>query len=145
MNTLHPIAVHLPIGLLVGNAVLTALYLWRGDRSKELAAYHCLWLGIVLLLPALATGTYAAVSQLVLTDSPRNDALGWINAHALAGILALAVYWQAWQVRRRNAGVLDAAKPRRAYLCWLAGGFALLALSGWLGGHMVYELGVGVK
>jgi hypothetical protein len=60
MSPLHPFTVHLPIGLLIGNAIMTALYLWRGDRSLETAAYHCLWLGWLLLLPAVVTGTIDA-------------------------------------------------------------------------------------
>lgn len=145
MYTLHPITVHLPIGLLVGNALLTLLYLRRHDRTMETAAYHCLWLGVLLLLPAVATGTYEAARHLFLSDTPRNDALGWINAHALVGIATLAIYWQAWQLRRRNPAILDTAVTRRGYLRWIIVGFGLLVLGGWLGGHLVYELGVGVK
>ena len=145
MYTLHPITVHLPIGLLVGNALFTLLYLRRHDRTVETAAYHCLWLGILLLLPAVATGTYEAARHLFLDDSPRNDALGWINAHALAGIATLVVYWQAWQIRRRNPAVLDTAASKGNYLRWLGLGFALLVVGGWLGGHLVYQLGVGVQ
>lgn len=145
MYTIHPLTVHLPIGLLLGNALLTLLYLRRGDRSLETAAFHCLWLGALLLLPAIATGTFEAVQLLFAASNPRDDALGWINAHALVGVAALVVYWQAWQARRRNPALLDDPVRRRGYLGWLAAGVGLLVLSGWIGGHMVYTLGVGVR
>lgn len=144
MSTLHPAMVHLPIGLLIGNMLLTLLYLWRGDRTVESAAYHCLWLGLLLMLPAVATGAYEAARHLVLAAAPRTDALGWINAHALVAIAALVVYWQAWQARRRAPGLLDDRQRRRGYLAWLGAGVALLVIGGWLGGHLVYGLGVGV-
>jgi uncharacterized membrane protein len=144
MYALHPLTVHLPIGLLIGNALLTALYLRRGDPALETSAYHCLWLGWMLTLPAVLTGTYAAVRH--LTGSPAGgSALGWINAHALVGIALVVVYWQAWQQRRRNPALLGDARMRRGYLVRLGLGVGLLLLDGWIGGHMVYVLGVGVQ
>ncbi|HEU5013265.1 MAG TPA: DUF2231 domain-containing protein [Roseiflexaceae bacterium] len=144
MYALHPLTVHLPIGLLIGNALLTALYLRRGDPALETSAYHCLWLGLLLTLPAVLTGTYAAVWHLT-SSAAGNSALGWINAHALVGIALVVVYWQAWQQRRRHPAVLADVHKRRGYLVRLGLGVALLVLDGWIGGHMVYALGVGVN
>jgi uncharacterized membrane protein len=145
MYPFHPLTVHLPIGLLVGNAVLTVLYLRRGDRSIETGAYHCLWLGWLGALLAIATGTADAARQLLRADNPRDDALAWINSHAIVGLAILVVYWQAWQLRRRNPGVLDDPHARRGYLARLALGIALVVLDGWLGGHLVYTLRLGVN
>ena len=144
MYPLHPLTVHLPIGLLLGNALLTMLYLRRGDAELERSAFHCLWLGWLGTLLALATGTLDAVRQLFDETHPRDDALGWINAHALAGFAILLVYWQAWQIRRRAPGVLADPAARRGYLARIAIGVALLVLDGWLGGHLVYTLRLGV-
>ena len=57
----------------------------------------------------------------------------------------MAVYWQAWQIRRRNPGVLADPAMRRGYLTRLILGIALVVLDGWLGGHMVYSLRLGVN
>ena len=105
----------------------------------------CLWLGWLGTLLAVATGTLDAARQLFGTASPRDDALGWINAHALVGLSIVAVYWQAWQIRRRNPGVLADPAMRRGYLTRLILGIALVVLDGWLGGHMVYSLRLGVN
>lgn len=145
MYPVHPLTVHLPIGLLLGNALLTALYLRRGDPALEVSAFHCLWLGWLFALLAVATGTIDAVRQLVATPNPRSDALGWINAHALVGIALLVVYWQAWQMRRRYPAILDDRRARRGYLARLAIGAALVVLDGWLGGYLVYTLRLGVN
>ena len=145
MYPIHPLTVHLPIGLLLGNALLTVLYLRRRNPAIETSAFHCLWLGWLGTLPAIAAGTFDAARQLFNTPNPRNDALGWINAHALVGIALLVVYWQAWQVRRRQPAILDDPQARRGYLARLAIGLALLVLDGWLGGHLVYSLRVGVS
>lgn len=145
MYPFHPLTVHLPIGLLIGNALLTILYLRRGERALETSAYQCLWLGWLLILPAIATGTFSAVNYLFGPTPARPDALGWINAHAAVGVALLVVYWQAWQARRRNPAILDDPRTRRGYLAWIGVGVALLLLEGWLGGHMVYYLGIGVN
>jgi uncharacterized membrane protein len=145
MSPLHPFTVHLPIGLLIGNAIMTALYLWRGDRSLETAAYHCLWLGWLLLLPAVVTGTIDAARQVFDPLHPREDALVWVNAHALAGVAIMIVYWQAWQARRRNPAILDDAGARRGYLALLTLGAMLVVLTGWLGGRLVYSLRLGIE
>ena len=143
MYPFHPLTVHLPIGLLLGNALLTLLYLRRGDPTFETSAYHCLWLGWLGVLLATATGTFDAARQLLAVPNPRADALGWINAHALVGFAILVIYWQAWQIRRRDPGVLANPNARRGYLARLAIGVALLVLAGWLGGHLVYSLRLG--
>jgi uncharacterized membrane protein len=124
---------------------MTALYLWRGDRSLETAAYHCLWLGWLLLLPAVVTGTIDAARQVFDPLHPREDALVWVNAHALAGVAIMVVYWQAWQARRRNPAILDDAGARRGYLALLTLGAMLVVLTGWLGGRLVYSLRLGIE
>jgi uncharacterized membrane protein len=145
MHPLHPLTVHLPIGLLIGNALLTLIYLRRGDRAFEASAFHCLWLGWLLLLPAVVSGTWDAAQQLLNAANPRPDALPWVNAHAAVGLVLLVVYWRAWQIRRRRPGILDDARGRRGYLAHLATGAALTVLNGWLGGELVYGLGLGVR
>jgi uncharacterized membrane protein len=143
MYPFHPLTVHLPIGLLLGNALLTLLYLRRGDPTFETSAYHCLWIGWLGALLAIAAGTFDAARHLFAAANPRGDALGWINAHALVGFAILVIYWQAWQIRRRNPGVLANPTARRGYLARLVIGVALLVLDGWLGGHLVYSLRLG--
>ena len=143
MYPFHPLTVHVPIGLLLGNAGLTALYLWRGDRAYATSAFHCLWLGWLGTLIAVASGLLDAARQL-FGPQARPDALGWVNAHALVGLAILVVYWQAWQRYRRAPTLLDDAPARRGYLLLLAVGAVLVVLDGWLGGHLVYSLRLGV-
>ena len=134
--------IHLPIGLLIGNAILTLIYgRWR-DSGVEVAAYHCLWLGFVAILPAVAAGIWDAVVHLN-GPRPHPEALLWINAHALSGLVLALVYWQAWQIRRRNPHVLEQPGIRHGYRVRLVLGILLLVLSGWSGGHMAYVLRIG--
>jgi uncharacterized membrane protein len=145
MYPFHALTVHLPIGLLLGNVVLTALYLRRGDPTLETSAYHCLWLGWLGAALAVVVGIFDAVSRLFDPANPRTDALGWINAHAAVGLAVLVVYWQAWQIRRRRPNILADAERRGGYLTRLGLGLVLLVINGWLGGHLVYVLRLGVS
>lgn len=142
MFPLHPPTVHVPIGLLIGNALLTLLYLRQGERALEVSAYHCLRLGFLFLLPTIIGGVIDAARHLASPNGA--EALFWINAHALSGALLTIVYWQAWQLRRRNPTVLDDSDTRRGYLARIIIGAILIVISGFLGGHMVYTLRVGV-
>ncbi len=145
MYALHPFTVHFPIALLLVSGLFTVLALRRGDRW-EVSAYHCLIVGWLAGALALLTGTFDAVRQLVGPDAPRaNDTLGWVNAHAFANLAAIAVYGQALLRRRRNSALLADPTTRRGYLRLHALGAALLLAGGWIGGHLVYILGLGVQ
>jgi uncharacterized membrane protein len=141
---LHPMTVHLPIGLLLGHAIFLAIFLWRRSSQHEFVAYQCLWLGWVTLLPAVITGTIDAARQVVGPAAPRTDALMMVNAHAAAGVALMVVYWQAWHYRRRHPEWAAVIVQRRAYLGYTALGMILLVLNGWLGGQLVYSLRLGV-
>ncbi len=136
--------VHLPIGLLIGNAIFTAIALRRDTPAYEQTAFHCLWLGLLLTLPAVLSGAWEAARQIFGSLAPRQDAVGWVNAHAIAGLAMCGCYWHAWQLRRRNPGILRDPALRRGYLAAIGGGAALLVASGWLGGELVYRLKLGM-
>lgn len=140
MYALHPAVVHFPIALLLLNTALTLHYLRRPDPFTERAAYLMLLVGWWGALAATLTGTASAA----LAWPVRPEAVSWLNGHAVAGFGVLIVYGRALLWRRRKPDVLQGADSRRYVLLLLAGAL-LLGLDGWLGGHMVYRLGVGVE
>jgi uncharacterized membrane protein len=144
MYAIHPLTVHFPLGLLLASGLFSALYLRRGERAWETSAYHCLIVGWVAGAVALATGTVDALRQLVGPDVPRDNALiGWVNAHAFINVAVVVIYGQALLARRRQPGILDDADARRGYLGQHILGALLLVAGGWVGGHLVYSLGLG--
>lgn len=144
MYAIHPLSVHFPLALLLASGLFTLLYLRRGERAWETSAYHCLLVGWLAGVVALATGTIDALRQLVGPDAPRDNGLiGWVNAHAFINVAVVVVYGQALLLRRRRPGLLDDAAARRGYLGRHLLGALLLIVGGWLGGHLVYGLGLG--
>lgn len=140
MYALHPAVVHFPLALLLLTTALTLHSLRRPDPFTERAAYLALLVGWWGALAATVTGTAAAA----LAWPVRPEALSWLNWHAVAGFGVLIIYGRALLWRRRTPDILQGPNNRRYVLLLLAGAM-LLVLDGWLGGHMVYRLGVGVE
>lgn len=145
MYPLHPATVHIPIGLLLASSLFTLIAVRSGGAAWATSAYHCLLVGWICGVLALLTGTFDAVRQLTDPALPRDNTLiGWVNAHAASNLAAIASYGQALLRRRRDPAILDRPETRRPYLrLHLIGTLALL-IGGWLGGHLVYSLGMGV-
>ena len=140
MYALHPAVVHFPIALLLLNLLLTLRYLRTPDSFTERAAYGALVLGWWAALAAITTGTIA-----VALDWPlRPEVLAWVNAHAALGLALLIVYGRALLLRRRNPAILHEPERRR-YLVMLILGAGIVAIDGWVGGHLVYQLRLGVR
>jgi uncharacterized membrane protein len=137
---LHPAVIHFPIALLVVNLALTFRHLRRPDPFLERAAYGALMLGWWGAAAGVVSGLIAAARAWPVDAG----VLTWLNAHAVLGFVLLYVYGQALLRRRRDPRVLEGPR-RRGYLSLLIAGALLLLLDGWIGGHMVYRLGVGVE
>ncbi len=140
LHLLHPAVIHFPITLLLLNGLLTLIFLRRPDLFLERSAYGALVLGWWGALVATITGVLATAVQWPVQD----DHLFWVNAHAVLGGVLLLVYGRALLMRRRDPQILH-SQHRRAYLLLLLIGMLLVVTSGWTGGHLVYQLGIGVR
>lgn len=118
----HPALVAVPIGAWT----VTNYFDLTGDH---VAARRAQALGVLAALPAAATGAADWA-----TTSGAERRVGFV--HAGLNDLALMLHWWSWS--RRRSG-----HDRSAMTLALAGS-AVVALSGWIGGHLAYALGVGV-
>ena len=128
-HPLHPALVHFPVTC------------WSLGTAADLAGLHwgaaAWWLGGLLLaagtlaaLPAMLAGLYELTR--LADDSP-----AWrdVYLHMGAALTATALYATALLLRWRG-GVLMA--PGAAGIALDLAGFAALAVTGWLGGRLVY-------
>lgn len=122
-HPLHPVLVALPIG---SWTAATYLDVTGGDRR---AAKRLVGFGILTAIPTALAG-----ANDLATTSGAERRVG--AAHAIANSVALLLYGSSWRARRSGQGARGVALS-------LAGAAALGA-GGWLGGHLVYALGVGV-
>ena len=137
---LHPRVVHFPIALTLAGALFAALGLLRQKPQWMAYGQLSLLLGWLGAIAAIITGLF---DQSAAPPSPA--VLAVINQHITAGIallvaVGLALYWPL-----RNKRLWDAGTARWGYLALLLLIAVLVGIEGWLGGKLVYELGVGVR
>ncbi|CAG4884968.1 conserved membrane protein of unknown function [Georgfuchsia toluolica] len=138
---LHPLLVHFPIALLSVAAFfhVTAI----GMRGKSCAT-HCavvahaaLWLGALAALPAAFFGWQAFNS--VNHDEAGHAAMLVHRSWALATLVLLAVLagWDAWRNKVE-------AIPEGWFATAVIAAWAMVAVTAWHGGELVYRHGLGV-
>ncbi|NNG04540.1 MAG: DUF2231 domain-containing protein [Inquilinus sp.] len=136
----HPMLVHFAVALLVASLLLfVAAYLLRerpAGASALAAAWWNLWLGAGATVLTVAAGLLA-YAEIGAHNEGAHAAMeahrNWALATALP-FLALA----GWSVRMRRERV---ALP---FVAVLAAATVMLGITGWKGGTLVYNHGVGV-
>jgi uncharacterized membrane protein len=138
----HPRFVHFPIALsLVGVAFVAASLVRREADTRWF------WAGRLLLflgwIGALVAGITGMIDQSRAPDLP--VVRDTINMHITVGIaliivLGLALYWPL-----KDKKLPSESAHRWGYLALLLLGAGLVLLESWLGGQLVYKLGVGVQ
>lgn len=141
LEPLHPRSVHFPVALLATGSLLALVYLLGWRRSALPAAvWLMLFLGWLGIFPAVVSGL---VDRNTAPDDPA--VLAVMNPHIAAGFGLLILYGLLLYERLRDPAVLDQPRRRVWLLALLLAGLALLTMEGWLGGRLVYDLGVGVQ
>ena len=127
-HPLHPALVVLPAGAWVVSAIYDARSARTADPADRKVADLTLKLGVVAAVPAALSG----IAQFLRTDGEarRIAALHWgFNA------TAVTLYGSSWVLRARGARTAGRGTALAA--------LGLLGPGAYLGGHLVYRLGVG--
>ena len=142
----HPRFVHFPIALsLVGVAFVAASFARRQAEARWFWAGRLLvflgWIG------ALVAGVTGMIDQSRAPDLP--VVRDTINMHITVGIALIIVFGLALYWPLKDKKLLTEGAPGRGhrwgYLALLLLGVGLVLLESWLGGQLVYKLGVGVR
>jgi len=132
-HPLHPTLVALPIGLFVWTFIADLVYL---GRDKDATWYDIsFWTSVAAIVTALVAalpgfGDYFTMAR-------HTDARGMATTHMLLNLATVAVFIVAaalmWDDGAVEGGRLTGVVILHAI------GVGMLALSGWLGGEMVYK------
>lgn len=137
-NHLHGATTHFPIALLF---VSVGMDYFAGRKPGLRGAA---WLLLVLgTLGTVAATTTGLVAHLAYEDDP--VLLSAIDRHQYLGFATTVLFvgLTVWRWRSMRRG--DDAGGRRAYVVVAVVGLAVLGITGFLGGTLVTEWGIGVK
>jgi nitrite reductase/ring-hydroxylating ferredoxin subunit/uncharacterized membrane protein len=132
-HPIHPMLIALPIGLWIGSFVFDCLAVLRNDASLAAAGFYSAIAGCVGAALAAIPGAIDLFSVVPERSSARQR--GYI--HGALNVLVLGMF--IVMAARRGA-----AMPDRLSLLLSAIGVAMLGISGWLGGTLVYRNQIGV-
>jgi uncharacterized membrane protein len=132
-HPLHPMLVVFPIGLWVFSFAADLIYVSTHNTTWVAIAYYAIAGGII---GALAAAVPGAIDLYSITRGQTRRTGVWHMLINLTVLVLFAVnFWQRSYTRELTSGLI-----------WLSGiSVALLAVSGWLGGEMVYRQGVAVE
>jgi uncharacterized membrane protein len=138
---LHPAAVHFPIALLSLGAAVAAVRLMKSSPQwLSLAESWLLWIG------TLAAGAALGLGLLAEKYAPHKP-LAWetLADHKALGIWTCVVFtalalFRLWSSHRAH----DADRWRRVQLCFWLAGVVLIAATGFHGGELVFDFGMGL-
>ncbi|WLD58546.1 DUF2231 domain-containing protein [Salinispirillum sp. LH 10-3-1] len=133
-HPIHPVLIHFPVAALLGLVGTDLAYLWTGDFFWARAS---LWLVGIGALGGAVSGTVGLIDLLVV---PRIRRLITAWCHAILAIMLLSLASLNWLLRVSEPAA--AVWPMGLYLSLITAG--LIAITGFLGGKLVYEYAVGV-
>lgn len=136
-HPLHPALTDFPLALLPAALVFDAVGRVASPAFWSVGS-GCLLAGMVMALPAVATGMAEVISV-----PPEDEGL-WTTAtsHLCAALSALGLFLASLLSRPWMAA--PRADRQLSVLGLELAGTCVLLLAGWLGGHLVFRHGVGV-
>ena len=134
-HPIHPMLVPLPIGLWIFSVICDLAFAFgAGNETWKTVALYTAAGGVV---GALAAAIFGLVDLLSLKPPIRRTAIVHMSINLVVVVLFTA---SVWLRLARSSG-----SPFGTPVLLSIAGIALLLVSGWLGGKMVYEAGVGVN
>jgi uncharacterized membrane protein len=134
-HPVHPMLVVFPVGLFATAVVFDILYLGSGNSVFPTVSYYMIAAGI---LGGLLAAIFGFIDWLGLPNNSRAKKIGgW---HGLGNFVIVVLFAISWLLRRADANFV----PTSLALLLSFVGIASALVTAWIGGEMVYHLGVGV-
>jgi uncharacterized membrane protein len=138
-HPLHPIFVHLPVGLWIFSLLLDGYYFYSHSRTVAAASLYCMGGGLIGSLLAFPSGL-ADYLEIPLKTLQRRTA----NIHFLLnGILFFTYLFNFISRRISLSQSQDLISPLQLTLSII--GVIILSISGYFGGRLVYFYGIGFR
>jgi uncharacterized membrane protein len=133
-HPIHPILIPFPLGLLSTSVVFDVVHLLTGNGKWSEISF---WMIAVGVIGGLLAAAFGLIDWLGIPSGTRAKATGL--GHGLSNVLMVGLFAVSWVLRSGapgNPGVLP------IILSFL--GVGLASLGGFLGGELVFRMGIGV-
>ncbi|SER17715.1 Uncharacterized membrane protein [Nitrosomonas sp. Nm51] len=135
-HPLHPILVHFPIA--------AWFFATAGDIASLFLGMQAGWAAGVLLVIGVVTAIFAMVAGLLelAKIDQQSDAMKIANQHMMLAMVSWSLYSVSLFLRLDGAALVQ---PSGAAILFSVLGFISLCATGWYGGRLVFEHGIGVR
>jgi uncharacterized membrane protein len=134
-HPIHPMLVVLPLGLFIGAIITDTIDLINGNTALAAVSYFNISIGI---LAGLLAAIFGFLDWLGVPANTRAKYIGgW---HGLGNVVVVLIFATSWWLRRDSAGY----EPNQTALLLSYSAIVIGAVTAWLGGEMVYRLGIAV-
>lgn len=138
-HPMHPMMVHLPIGLWIVSFIFDICFLTSANGVFAQASWYCMLIGLI------SAGISAVTGLAEYVDIPRNSLPRRVaTSHMVINLIVTAMFLVDLLIRYGMASAVPTLVTRGQFFLSLASVF-LLSISGYLGGLLVYNYGIGYK
>lgn len=134
-HPVHPMLIVFPLGLLATAVVFDIIYMATGNPNMSTVSFYMIAAGVV---GGLLAAIFGLIDWLALPNNSRAKSIGgW---HGLGNVVITGLFAVSWLLRGDNPNY--APDTLAMILSFAGAGLALI--TAWLGGELVYRLGVAV-
>ncbi len=134
-HPVHPMLVVFPLGLFATAVIFDILYLIFNNELLPTASFYMIAAGV---LGGLLAAIFGFIDWMALPNNTRAKNIGlW---HGLGNFVIVLLFIGSWLLRRDNVDFV----PDSLALILSIAAVAMALITAWIGGELVYRLGVGV-
>lgn len=134
-HPVHQMLIVFPLGLLGMATIFDGIASVTDNEKLSAAGHTMMGAGLVTGLAAAVPGT---IDFLAIPSGTRAKRVGWV--HGIGNLIVTGFYAVSWFARRNQP-----SRPSGKAKALSAAGLGLALVTGWLGGELVDQLGVGVS
>ncbi len=134
-HPVHPMLIVFPAGLFTATVIMDILYLIFGNPAFATVAFYMMIIGVV---GGLLAAVFGFIDWSALPSNSRARNIGvW---HGLGNFVIVVLFALSWFLRRGSPNFV----PSGLALILSFAGIVLALVTLWIGGELVYRLGVAV-
>ena len=134
-HPVHPMLIVFPAGLFTAAVIFDILYLILGNPILTTVSFYMIAVGVI---GGLLAAIFGFIDWLGLPNNSRAKSIGgW---HGIGNFVIVVLFAVSWLLRNGNPNFV----PNGFAMILSFAGIVLALVTLWIGGELVYRLGVGV-